>query len=554
LADTASELDPDATLVNNGIPEFAGLQIANNGSTLGYVDTKNYLRGDVLFFAANNALQIGGIENGVVTGLEVPAARLSGTIDVARLPVIDYSMIDDTPTSLSDTGWADALIVGATAAGGFERTEDLDRGNSWAIRSLDVTGVDDLGTTYYRHDASITLSNADGAILTHGSAQVKAYNIGDEINGYTPCVVLNAGVYTVSNPLNFRNAISLGIGDAVTFSTVTATSFETRNGATATKILVNGSYTNSSNYIRGELQASTTAVTLTGARLGTFASNDLNVVFTPLGTGTVQAPTATAGTNTTQVATTAFVTTAVASYLPLAGGTITGRTLFSGASALIVCPSLTTAERTAQSTKTNGDFFYDSTNGRYSGRIGGTDRQFLDASGGQTLNGGITIQQVSGNLTFALLNTGGGTNFSASTNGSVTVGTDLTIPSSVQLKSTGLFTRSSSSHFVAGNASQFRIVNNADGVIGSVETAIQRYDANTIQVTNGTGGTWRDWMVRNECINGMTSLGGGVGIVAIANATTVPTSNPTGGGLLYVEGGALKYRGSSGTVTTIASA
>jgi hypothetical protein len=53
---------------------------------------------------------------------------------------------------------------------------------------------------------------------------------------------------------------------------------------------------------------------------------------------------------------------------------------------------------------------------------------------------------------------------------------------------------------------------------------------------------------------GTTSVGGGVVVVAIANATTVPASNPTGGGVLYVQAGALKYRGSSGTVTTIAAA
>ena len=41
-------------------------------------------------------------------------------------------------------------------------------------------------------------------------------------------------------------------------------------------------------------------------------------------TGVATAPTATAGTNTTQIATTAFVQTATASYLPLAGGTVTG--------------------------------------------------------------------------------------------------------------------------------------------------------------------------------------------------------------------------------------
>jgi hypothetical protein len=44
------------------------------------------------------------------------------------------------------------------------------------------------------------------------------------------------------------------------------------------------------------------------------------------------------------------------------------------------------------------------------------------------------------------------------------------------------------------------------------------------------------------------------GCFGIANAATVPTGAPSGGGVLYVESGALKYRGSSGTVTTIANA
>jgi len=52
----------------------------------------------------------------------------------------------------------------------------------------------------------------------------------------------------------------------------------------------------------------------------------------------------------------------------------------------------------------------------------------------------------------------------------------------------------------------------------------------------------------------LNNFGTGVGVVAIANAGTVPSTNPTGGGVLYVEAGALKYRGSSGTITTIANA
>jgi len=49
-------------------------------------------------------------------------------------------------------------------------------------------------------------------------------------------------------------------------------------------------------------------------------------------------------------------------------------------------------------------------------------------------------------------------------------------------------------------------------------------------------------------------FGGGTKVLGIANATAVPTTNPTGGGVLYVENGALKYRGSTGTVTNIANA
>jgi hypothetical protein len=49
-------------------------------------------------------------------------------------------------------------------------------------------------------------------------------------------------------------------------------------------------------------------------------------------------------------------------------------------------------------------------------------------------------------------------------------------------------------------------------------------------------------------------FGRGKGVIAIANATVAPSGNPAGGGILYVQDGALKYRGSNGTVTAIAPA
>jgi hypothetical protein len=49
-------------------------------------------------------------------------------------------------------------------------------------------------------------------------------------------------------------------------------------------------------------------------------------------------------------------------------------------------------------------------------------------------------------------------------------------------------------------------------------------------------------------------MGGGTGVISIKDRGTAPTTNPTGGGILYVENGSLKFRGSAGTVTSVAPA
>lgn len=50
------------------------------------------------------------------------------------------------------------------------------------------------------------------------------------------------------------------------------------------------------------------------------------------------------------------------------------------------------------------------------------------------------------------------------------------------------------------------------------------------------------------------SFGGGSGVMFFSTATTVPTSNPVGGSLVYSEAGAMKARGASGTITTFGPA
>ena len=55
-----------------------------------------------------------------------------------------------------------------------------------------------------------------------------------------------------------------------------------------------------------------------------------------------------------------------------------------------------------------------------------------------------------------------------------------------------------------------------------------------------------------QLFSAVDDLGGGSRVLGIKNATTVPTSNPTTGGILYVSSGALFYRGIGGAITAIA--
>lgn len=81
----------------------------------------------------------------------------------------------------------------------------------------------------------------------------------------------------------------------------------------------------------------------------------------------------------------------------------------------------------------------------------------------------------------------------------------------------------------------------------AVDTTLQRDSAGVLRTPH----TLR---VDTNLLLNTTSVAGGVGVVALANAATIPPNTPTGGGVLYVDAGALKYKGSSGTVTTIAVA
>lgn len=76
---------------------------------------------------------------------------------------------------------------------------------------------------------------------------------------------------------------------------------------------------------------------------------------------------------------------------------------------------------------------------------------------------------------------------------------------------------------------------------------------------NGTGNmiTRAAALINNGMQVGSTSTqfgGGAGGIIGVTNASTAPTTNPTGGVVVYSEGGVLKYRDPSGNVVVLQSA
>ena len=97
----------------------------------------------------------------------------------------------------------------------------------------------------------------------------------------------------------------------------------------------------------------------------------------------------------------------------------------------------------------------------------------------------------------------------------------------------------------------------ANSAIAALNTLSSPGSSYTIDAGNVTSGTMAQARVANLtsdlALKANAASPSISGVASIAN-TTAPSTNPTGGGFLYSEAGALKWRGSSGTVTTIAFA
>ena len=138
--------------------------------------------------------------------------------------------------------------------------------------------------------------------------------------------------------------------------------------------------------------------------------------------------------------------------------------------------------------------------------------------------------------------------------GNLGVGTSAPA-SKLHVNGTGLFTGASS--IATGTGVYFEYI--GGGALGSYNFGtgvwqIMDYGASQHSFyINGTGPAMRITSSRNVGI-GTTAFGTSAAKVLGLGNATAPTTSPANMGQLYVEGGALKYRGSSGTVTTIAPA
>ena len=170
-------------------------------------------------------------------------------------------------------------------------------------------------------------------------------------------------------------------------------------------------------------------------------------------------------------------------------------------------------------------------------QVNGTSQANVTAGGIATFNGGYISQLYAGSGisggTLGRLNVAP---FSATQVGAVVRG--------AASQSANLQEWQNSAGSVLARVSSTGIIYSTQGISTPYFTNV---DGSTVIMTT-TGN-------RNmQLFSATMSVGGGSSVLGITNAATVPTSNPTGGGILYAEGGALKWRGSSGTITTIAAA
>jgi hypothetical protein len=208
-----------------------------------------------------------------------------------------------------------------------------------------------------------------------------------------------------------------------------------------------------------------------------------------------------------------------------------------------------TSATSANTALAAGTAFYSTTSGTsltISGSI--TNSQVSDFASGTVANisGTVSQSQVSG-LTSALSGKAGLASANAFTVGGQSITSESATVKPLILKGAASQSANLQEWQNSGATALASVSNTGGALFAQVQSAayLNTSGQTTLRLDGG----------RNVGLaTGAGSYGAGTAVVFIGNASSTPTSNPTGGGILYVEAGALKYRGSSGTITTLGAA
>jgi hypothetical protein len=347
-----------AAVAGNGISvsgATGAVTITNTGVTLAVAGTGiSVSSGTGRVVITNTGASLG---TNTFTGLQTSASGFSGPLtgnvtgNASTATTLansrDFSLTGDiTASAVSFNGSGNVQLSTAIAAGAIVNA-DINNAAAIAVTKLaanKISGVtlgnnlntltigSGLGGGSYNGSGAVTITNngvtsfngSTGAIQGVGSV-VAGSNISISPTGGTGAVTINATVPTVNNGTLTLNTSGNGITGTQTFTanqsgnaTFTVTSNAT-NANTASTIVFRDT---NGNFSAGTITAALTGTATNASSLGGTAAGSWALLASPTFTGTPAAPTPTAGTNTTQIATTAFVRTEISNLVGAAPTTL----------------------------------------------------------------------------------------------------------------------------------------------------------------------------------------------------------------------------------------
>ena len=273
-----------------------------------------YTTSTPLYFGATN--NTAGVLSYSGTTLQLQSANAAGTLNLYA-GGINGILINGTQTSVSNLFNANAAANVATALGvGTTLSINSVQGNASSSIKIGDTAAGTGGLTTITQDTKqlkvINSSTTGGDIILQSAANAPAgiifQSASTAATTINPSFLLQSASPT-STRIRFLNNMTVGTYNSSVQSGDNAIVFQSASGPSQNVAMVLCDHNTGTTGLR--LSYSTTTSAFLAA-----VSGNLSVSGTTALTGVATAPTAVAGTNTTQVATTAFVTSAIAGIAP----------------------------------------------------------------------------------------------------------------------------------------------------------------------------------------------------------------------------------------------